>query len=153
MTDGERQHRSRQRRRQHHRGDTRAGHDGGGVTGEDIGVATGVVAHHNRRAAVRHEIRRQPGRRARHHDPIHPVAAWAESATKSRRAELKRAVERVGKFINGRGVPRFGAIDQCRQFRGRHRIRILGQPGARGVEQCHGSVPAGGGIATADDRD
>ena len=89
---------------------------------------------------MRTEVRRQAGRRPGHHDAVHPVAARAQAPAQSGGAELQSAVERVGEFVDGVGIARFGFRDQSHEFRGRRRVGVLGQPGARSVEQRHASV-------------
>ena len=99
LADGEGQHRGRQRPRQQQRLQPGPGHHLGGVAGEDVGVVPGVVADHHGAAgwrAVVREVRRQPGRGAEHHDPVHPVRPRAERTAQPGGAELERAVEPVG---------------------------------------------------------
>ena len=81
-----------------------AGHHLGGVGGEDVGVVAGVVADDDGAAgggAGVAEVRRQAGRRAEHHDAVHPVGAGAEGAAESGGAELQRAGEAVGQVVVG----------------------------------------------------
>ena len=140
FADRKRQYRGGQGGGQHHGGDAGAGHDSGGVAGEDVGVASRVVPDHDRGSAVRNEIRRESRGRAGHHNAVHSVATRAQAAAQSGGAELQSAVERVGEFVDGIGIARFCARDQSLEFRGRRRVGVLGQPGARSVDQCHASV-------------
>jgi hypothetical protein len=140
LADGVGEHRGGQRARQQGRRSRRR-HDLGGVAGELVGVVARVVADHHGATAVAGvlEVGREAGRRARDHDPVHPVGAGAERAAQARRAELEGAGETVGE------VGLLAALG-----RGEHGLElgagllvgVLGDPGAglldEGVQIGHG---------------
>ena len=73
--------------------------------GEHVGVVPGVVPDDHavvRSGALLLEVRRQPGRRADHHGPVHPVGAGAERTTQAGGAELEASREAVGEVGGGR---------------------------------------------------
>ena len=111
VTDGEGEHGGGQRPGEDVRLEPGTDHHLGGVAGEDVGVVAGVVPDHDGvvpssaveagRGPVVDEVRRQPGRSAHHHHPVHPVGACAERTAQTGRAELERAVEAVGELVRG----------------------------------------------------
>ena len=66
-----------------------------GVAGEHVGLVPRVVADDDGRAAASAEVRREPGGRAEHDDPVHPVRAGADPPAQPGGAELQPAGEPV----------------------------------------------------------
>ena len=134
LADREREERRGQRPRHHERLEPGAGHDLRGVAGEDVGVVAGVETDHDGPALVAGvaEVRRQAGRRARDHDPVHPVGPGAERAAQAGGAELEGAGEAVGEV--GLLAP-LGGGDERLQLGAGLLVGVLGCPGAGRLEQ------------------
>jgi hypothetical protein len=99
----------------------------------------GVVPDHDAVAgprAVRQQVRRQAGRRAGDHDPVHPHRAGAQRAAQPGGAELEGAGEPVGQ-LDGRGAAGIGVggRDQLLELGAGAVVRVLGGPGAGAVQQ------------------
>ena len=78
------------------------------------------------------QVRRQPGRRAGDHDPVHPVGAGAQGAPQARGAELEGAGEAVGEV----GVlAALGGGDERLELRAGLLVGVLGGPRAGALEQ------------------
>ena len=132
VLDGEGQQWGGQGTGEHQRLEPRAGHHLGGVAGEDVGVVPGVVADDHGVPGPRpvgQEVRRQAGRRAQHHHPVHPVGPGAEGTAQAGRPELQGPVEPVLQL--GRVVAR----DQRLELGPGRRVGVVLGPGPRACQQ------------------
>jgi hypothetical protein len=132
---GERQHRGRQVRREHHHAEAGAGEDLGGHPGEQVGVVTGVVADHDGATAVLVEVAGQAGRGARHDHEVHPVGAGADAPAQAGGAELQGPGERVVELGSRAGVAGLGRVQQGGELLAHARIGVGLQPVPCGL--CH----------------
>ncbi len=92
------------------------------------------------------EVRREAGRRADHHDPVHPVGAGAELAAQARRTELQGAGEPVGDGGRCGLVAVCGGLDLGLEGRAGGGVEVLGGPRAGRLQQRVG-IGHGGTVA------
>ena len=131
VPDAEGDHRSRQRPRRDQGLEAGAGHDLGGVAGEDVGVVPGVEADDHPAAGqpVVQQVGRQPGRGLADDDPVHPVGPGTERTAQPGGAELQRPGEGVGELAERWRSSRVRGGQQIVELLPRLRIGILRRPG------------------------
>ncbi len=136
LGDGKGQHRCRHRVGHDPGPDPGPGQDSGGVGGEHVALAPGVVADHDPApGGVRVGVEQPPGQPRRgpaDHHPVHAHRSGAELAPEARRAELQPAPEAGGQLLAVAGG------QEGAQLVPGVRIGIVGQPRFRGGRQLVG---------------